>query len=160
MTHWHIGNWKGKMNVGQCYQKGWHKNSPSFAKSIPKKSHPQKLLKKVAQMAPNCQTWQNWIWMCYLVLTVIVFLLFGHVTISSCHPPGNTNSWKHLVLFYWGVLCISTNKQVLCTPFAGRNRLSDAKTILPSLMEQNKKKLKESRAKSCKTWSKRGGNSV
>ena len=33
-----------------------------------------------------------------------------------------------LVIFLL-MLCISTSKRVLCTPFAGQNRLSDAKTI-------------------------------
>ena len=30
-----------------------------------------------------------------------------------------------------GVLCILSSKQVLRTPFAGQNKLSDAKTIFP-----------------------------
>ena len=53
--------------------------------------------------------------------------------------------------FEWCMLCIPTSERVLRTTFAGRNRLSDAKKLFPSLTEQINKKLKESRSKSCKT---------
>ena len=55
------------------------------------------------------------------------------------------------------LLCISTSKRVLRTPFAGGNRLSYAKTTFSVTNGTNKKKLKESCSKSCKTCSKRGG---
>ena len=55
----------------------------------------------------------------------------------------------HKRSYFCPQLCILTSKWVLRTPLAGQNRL------FLSLTEQ--KKLKESRSKSCRTCSKRGG---
>ena len=58
----------------------------------------------------------------------------------GCQSFGLKLSQSTLMVNY--LLCILTSEGVLCTLFAGQNRLSDAKTTLVSLTEQNKQKIK------------------